>query len=277
MKKGTCVICGEVGELTFDHVPPKGVVPPDSVLVQAFASYVSSEAADVRGPHHALSSRSFPTLCDDCNGKRLGSLYDPHLIAFANDVARWLRLRLDHDLSLPRNVTVSGNPASIARAVVGHILAADENPLRALTQPVPLRDAMRGFFLGPDLPPPPELRVLVWPYPLTQQVLLRQFAISTLGEPRYPAPVSGCLLKFFPLAFLVTRTSVEVPGVRFSSLNLGTSDPINIELPLRGSPRPGWPDRIQGNEFLVLGNDVAYVASGGSQGARARKSRPRRR
>jgi hypothetical protein len=276
-RKGPCVICGEVGRLTSDHVPPKGAVPPDSVLVQAFTSYISSEATNARPAYPTLDSRSFPTLCEKCNSKRLGLLYDPHLIAFANDVARWLRLLLDHDLSLPRNITVSGRPASIARAVMGHLLAADENPSRTLAEPGPLRDAMRSFFLEPDAPPPPQLRLHVWPYPLAQQVLLRQFAVSTLDEPRYPAPISGCLLKFFPLAFLATRTSVEVPGVRFGSFDLATSDEVDIELPLERCPRPGWPERIQGDEVLLLGSDVAYVATGNSQNVRARRPRPRRR
>lgn len=277
MRKGACAICGEVGQLTFDHVPPKGVVPPDQVIVQAFASFISSDATDARPPHRTHSSRSFPTLCSICNSERLGALYDPQLIAFANGVARWLRLRLDHDLSLPRDITVSAQPASVARAVVGHMLAADENPQRANNQPVPLRDSMQSFFLDQDGSPPSELRVHAWPYPLTQQVLLRQFAISTLGRPKYPAPVSGCLLKFFPLAFLVTRTSVEVPGTRFGLLDLSTSTTADIELPIHGAPRPSWPERIQGNEVLFLGNDVAYVAGDGPQPASASRSRPRRR
>ena len=254
------MICGASGRLMRDHVPPKGSVPSDPILVQTLGSYISSDSADARPPHQALSSRDFPTLCSTCNNKRLGGRHDPALIALASEVTRWLRLRIDHDLFLPRDIVVSARQAAVGRAVVGHLLAADEDPQRALAEEVPLASMMRSFFLEENQSPPDELRVHIWPYPEAQQVLVRQFCIYTLGRPRYPAPVAGALLKFFPLAFLVTRTSVEVPGFRFGRLDLTSSAMSDLALPLAGAPRPGWPERIQGNEALLLANDVAYVA-----------------
>jgi hypothetical protein len=261
MKKGKCVICGEAGELTRDHVPPKGALPSDPVLVQALESFMSSDSPSARQPHKVFPSREFPTLCKRCNVERLGRQYDPALISLVIGVARWLRLSIEHDFSLPRKIEVSCQEAASARAVVGHLLAADEDPDRSLAGRDRVAQAMCDFFLDDQALPPPNLHVSLWPYPGTQQVLIRQFCISTLGSPRrYPAPISGGLLKFFPVGFLVSSTPPIVPGFRFAQLNLSNNSETEISLPLADAPRPGWPERIQGNEALLLADHVAYVA-----------------
>lgn len=237
MRKGQCVICAIPGPLTMDHVPPKGVVRPRPVLVNAFTNYISPGSAVGRPPFRTSHSRTFPTLCKRCNGDLLGALYDPALVELSNCASRWLRLKINHGFALPNDITVTARQAHVARAVIGHLLAADEQPQRSLDDEGPLQGAMRSFFLQPTEPPPPDLSVYLWPYPGSNQVLLRQFCISTLGEPRYPDPIAGGLLKFFPLAFLVTSTSAVVPGRRLGLLDLSSTEVGDLAIPLVGAPR----------------------------------------
>lgn len=273
MKKGPCVICGEPAPLTRDHVPPKGTVAPDPIVVKQLAHYISASTAP-EAPHRIeYQSRSFPTICERCNVRLLGQKYDPALASLANDVSRWLRLRLNHGITLPRDITVDAYQSQAARAVVGHVLAADEDPERTLENQGSIFSKMRAFFLEPSDPPPDGLYVYVWPYPGTTQVLIRGFCISTLGPPRYPAPIAGNLLKFYPLGFIVSSTPAELPKSRLGRLDLNTGDDqTELAIPLTGAPRSRWPEHPQDNEALLVANDVAYVAT--TADGHSRKSRP---
>lgn len=207
MKKGVCVICSESAQLTRDHVPPKGTVPPDPIVVKRLEEHIAASTTKPMPLRVEHRSRSFRTLCKRCNVELLGQRYDPALSSLANAVARWLRVRLDHGLSLPRDITVDAHQSRVARAIVGHLLAADEDPQRTLSDPASMFDKMRSFFLHPELPVPDDLHVYVWPYAGSFQVLIRGFCISTLGPPRYPAPIAGNLIKFYPLGFIVRQYS----------------------------------------------------------------------
>ena len=42
MKKGACVICSKSARLTRDHVPPKGTVPPDPIVVKRLEEHIAA-------------------------------------------------------------------------------------------------------------------------------------------------------------------------------------------------------------------------------------------
>jgi hypothetical protein len=192
----------------------------------------------------------------------LGKKYDPALAALANSVARWVRASFDHDLSLPRDITVSAQQPKVARAVIGHLLAADENPKRSLETKAPLQEAMRSFFLDEAGVPSRGLRVCIWPYPGVKQVIIRAFGVTSLAPPRYSHPFVGDLLKFYPLCFFVTIHPIAVPGYRIGRVDLGAAEaPSELVLPLNGAPHPDWPERMRDNEALLVANHVAYVGS----------------
>lgn len=262
MKKGACVICSKSARLTRDHVPPKGTVPPDPIVVKRLEEHIAAATTKPMPPRVEHRSRSFPTLCERCNVKLLGQKYDPALVSLANAVSHWLRARLDYDLSLPRDIAVDTYQSRVARAIVGHLLAADEDPQRTLSDSASMFAKMRSFFLHPELPAPKDLIVYVWPYPGSFQVLIRGFSIFTLGPPRYPAPIAGNLLKFYPLGFIVASTQAEMPNARLGRLKLDDNDKqTELSIPLFGAPRSRWPEHPADNEALLVANDVAYVAS----------------
>jgi hypothetical protein len=113
MKKGVCVICSKSAPLTRDHVPPKGTVPPDPIVVKRLEEHIAASTTKPMPLRVEHRSRSFRTLCKRCNVELLGQRYDPALSSLANAVARWLRVRLDHGLSLPQDITVDALPERV--------------------------------------------------------------------------------------------------------------------------------------------------------------------
>ena len=117
-RAGPCNICGEVGSLTWDHVPPKGGIELEPVEIdRAAAAYVSSLASEK--PEVSHDSLRFRTICAKCNSL-LGATYDPALNELARTVGRFLRT----PLTLPAVVQVETRPTAVVRAVLGHLLAA---------------------------------------------------------------------------------------------------------------------------------------------------------
>jgi len=81
-KKGRCHLCGEEGELSFEHVPPKRAFNECSVLRQKIEEWHAwAEGGPSRGK---IQQRGFGayTLCPSCNN-RTGSWYAPELVKWA--------------------------------------------------------------------------------------------------------------------------------------------------------------------------------------------------
>lgn len=144
--KGRCVICGAVGKLTDDHVPPRSVAEPTPLEMRRLGATIGTEAfSPYRRGFHAAK---FPSLCLGCNSSRLGSRYDPVLSRFAADVRRWISATEKMNLWLGKNIEVETYPALLARSVVGHLLAAEErkDPWE-VPQTGSSTDALKTFFL----------------------------------------------------------------------------------------------------------------------------------
>jgi len=250
--KGRCVICDSVGRLTRDHVPPQGVVPPRRIELRRIADVFGESGAEtVRGGFQAAV---FPSLCSKCNGKRLGERYDPALAAFANKVAVQLHAIVDVGIHIPGDLNVTTQPAALGRAVLGHLLAAEERP--SPVEPLAhgtMIDAVRAYFLDKTAPWSPNLYLSCWPYLGEEQVIVRGSAIQGVIRRAYPLIV-GDVLKFAPLAFWLTASDPRTSGHRFGLIPLGDVDTVEqvvkISLPLRGRPPWFWPERPMNHEAI---------------------------
>lgn len=81
-KYGRCHLCGEEGELSFEHVPPKKAFNEYPVVLQAIEEWIArEESAPLRG---TIQQRGFGayTLCASCNN-RTGSWYAPEIVKWA--------------------------------------------------------------------------------------------------------------------------------------------------------------------------------------------------
>lgn len=81
---GRCKICGNVGELTFEHLPPRGAFNQDSVILHSLnyiadQSYQSARKKPERRHNKGLGEHS---LCGSCNSFTGGEYGDTY-ISFA--------------------------------------------------------------------------------------------------------------------------------------------------------------------------------------------------
>lgn len=122
MTRGRCAICGAIGLLTKDHVPPKSVMEP-VVLEIIRISDLLMEDSERPVPRGGFQAPVFPSLCKDCNNQRLGLSYDPVLARFIEDTRPWVNI-IERGIIIPDGISVTTKPLRLARAVVGHLLAA---------------------------------------------------------------------------------------------------------------------------------------------------------
>jgi len=247
---GDCNICGQSGPLHFDHVPPQGCGNQAPVEQQALFQKLISGHAEYK---YTLSQNGvkYRTLCADCNSRLLGADLDPHLIAFA----RRLQDVINADLVLPRPVVhVRSNPARVARAVFGHLLAA-----KVLREETATDTAMRACIHDLDGPIPDELRLFFWVYPYGQITVMRDFVMpSQRGNMESVGFFS--LMKFFPVGFLLANQDAYEGLQRFEIPDDPRSAEIQVNLlPVR---HKDWPEMIDEGNFVIAGQsfDSAVAA-----------------
>src|SRR5690606_22437439 len=122
-----------------------------------------------------------------------GTAYDPALAHFCAEV------RAAYEApGWPLQFSIEIQPQLVMRSVLGHLSAVgvgrDQNG--PLTQP------LRDYLLDTAQPLPPMVRVYYWLYRSNTQVLVRDAAMGWLGSGA--RPFTFWLMKFYPLAFLVT-------------------------------------------------------------------------
>lgn len=258
--KGRCNICNAIGQLTRDHVPPLGTVESALFDVQNLTEYLSCESSK---PRRAHGSVEFINLCKVCNSERLGTYYDPHLKEFCNAAATWIRARYKLDLSLPAHTSIRIKPLRVARAIVGHLLAAEARSDRsAQLIHAPMPDAMRDFFLNENALPSPKLELFCWPYPSDWQVIIRAAGVAQYGR---KGVVTSDFLKFFPVAFWVAwDRPVSVSVDHLASLTLSDcsalDDECTIKMPLSNVPPVDWPENPAENGMLYVSDRMTSVA-----------------
>lgn len=191
----------------------------------------------------------FRTLCERCNSKLLGGRYDPALIEFVNAVTVYFR----SVLYLPATMSVRGYPQKIIRSVLGHMSAQGKGRYLKGPNTEPFRD----YFLDEALPLPAGIKVYYWLYPFYPQVLIRDAGYMDI---QHGSSVVIWLMKFFPLAFLVTwqdETEHRFPLPNFDSWrNAAISDEVDIPLDLRHIRHPDWPENPSDNSALLYGREA---------------------
>ena len=136
------------------------------------------------------------------------------------------------------------------RSVLGHLLAA-----KTETDEVMIDGLIRPCVIEPSMPIHDDIHILYWVYPYEETVILRDFYM--------PAVRGGFgdvgffnLLKFYPLAFLVTHQLPSYEGL--SSLHqfnqLAPDEKRNVQINLRSTKkRSRFPEECSNNNFLAIG------------------------
>jgi len=121
-------------------------------------------------------------------------------------------------------------------------------------------EPLRDYFLNDTLPLPDAINIYYWVFPYKGQVLVRDCALTdlTVGE-----SVFIWLMKFFPIAFLVTWC--EPVGYRFGLQNLAQwrtssiEDEVDIPVSLVSPMHQYWPEAPTNHTFLTYGAEAVFA------------------
>ncbi|MDE2598132.1 MAG: hypothetical protein KGL40_00765 [Rhodocyclaceae bacterium] len=248
-KNGICNICGEESKLTEDHTPPKGCISVTQVELKHIAARVSADATSER---RSVSQNGikYRTLCARCNNGLLGADYDVGLREFVNKIGDYLKSRMH----LPPTLNVPGYPQKIVRAVLGHLSAQGVGRYKK----GPQTEALREYMLDTSLPLPEGISIYCWPYPYRGHVVVRDAAFTYLPIGK---PCVFWLLKFFPVAFMVTWDQPEElvleKVVSFDTWRNAPYDyQAEIPVPLMPLIYEYWPEAPTDDSIVVYGPEA---------------------
>lgn len=249
-REGACNICGAVGKLTEDHTPPKSCLGVTASEMHLLFSRLSDTPA--KPGRHFRTGPSFRTLCGRCNNELLGAIYDPALAHFSSEVRRLTNTRL----LLPNEIALEIQPQLVVRSVMGHLAAMGVN--RYLKGD--LTESFRDYMLDKTLPLPQPVRFYYWLYPYRPQILVRDAATLNTGS---KVITLFWLMKFFPLAFLVTFDEPEHRQFDLPNLDAFRAEPYDarrqIGVRLRPLMHPSWPESPTDQNVTLYGEQAVTV------------------
>jgi len=241
---GRCNLCQKVKTLTWDHVPPKGGIVLQPVEIDRVASELIS-GLRLEKPEISHDGLKFRTICADCNSL-IGKQYDPALNEFAITVGNFLK----SSLKFPDLLHVEIRPTAVARAVLGHLLAARLSEIDAFNDP-----DIRSLIFGPEIPLPEGLSVFYWVHPYAQQIVFRD-ALMPKKRGDFSDFQRIGILKYFPLGFLVTNIS-EYEGLNALTQwrNEPASTVVRVPIRLKHIRDAFWPEAPTPGNFLFFGQE----------------------
>lgn len=256
--EGICVICGERGKLSQDHVPPKKCNNLNDVELNTLTpdkDYSRIGTTSQGGTH-------FKTLCKKCNSEKLGLEYDPALIDFSNAVTDLALGAKRKNIHLPPFIFPIIKPQRIARSIVGHVLAAVAIEETSGLISNPLSDAMRRYFLDDSSPLPKELDIYYWLYPSKKQVVIKYFSKAIWG---HKPTVTGHVIKFLPFGFWLVWNKPESFRFNVSKLvkdkGMAIDDTDQIIMDLYNRPSTLFPEVPEDMEINFLNNNHAFIGN----------------
>lgn len=250
-RHGECNICGNHGQLTEDHSPPKSCVRPTAVQIRHIVGLLADEGVEEKG-RISQNGLKFRTLCAHCNNELLGRRYDPAMAEFSERVSDIL----SSSLRLPNTIDVRCRPQLIARAVFGHLAAQGvERYLKG-----PHTEVLRDAFLDSTVPFPRGVRFYYWPFPYRGCVLIRDAAFMNL--PTKNVAIIW-LMKFFPVSFMIAWEQTEDPMFTVPSLSqwmkIAAGDVIEIPIPLKPIPHRYWPEAPSKTSIVIYGQEAMFA------------------
>lgn len=190
-KIGVCNICGKESKLSWDHVPPKGAIIYDDVII----SSISNNFIEVEKPPRELSQNGmkFRTICSDCNSL-VGSKYDSTF----NDFIHRLCTLIEENLGKLMTIEIDVDIELLLKSIFAHMLSAKSE----IEHTVP-DTFMREYLLNnKDIS---NINIHYWFYPFAINQVIRDILISKISSGN-SAFLS--ILKLYPIAFLVTDSNM---------------------------------------------------------------------
>jgi hypothetical protein len=246
-KISTCNICETSGLLTWDHVPPQGSLDLSPVEQRNILQHMTATGNAYQKVAISQNGVKYRTLCKTCNSK-LGSEYDPTLIEISASVGAYLKT----EIALPPRIHQKTKPNRLARAILGHLLAAKAEPENTTADV-----AMRSYVLNPTQTLPKDIRILYWIYPHPNIIVIRD-VVMPAQRGNFSNWGFFSILKYFPVAYLVTNLGAY-EGLSDLSLFTGSSidDDADIPIQLRDARHPEWPEMVDRGNIIAGGQSIA--------------------
>lgn len=255
---GYCVLCGHLGALTRDHVPPKGCAEiSNSVLTRLMAE---TDSGENKGQSLRIQGGlKFKSICGNCNNRRLGTMYDPELKAFVDSMHAGLKIA-NANVILRRMVHAKADLHAIARSVIGYLLAAHAVPeTDAWRGDIGASESRRQYFLDPALSFPTEWRLYCWPYFSRRQIILRHAAWMDVSPDRPgDKTIYEHVLKFLPFGFWLVHDqpadfAIPIPDITPTGLPVGLREMIWFNL--RDAPHVSYPESPSGQRVMLCADE----------------------
>ena len=189
-----CNICGQVTNLTWDHVPPKFCFNKQIVKFNSIIE-LNQEDTESQISQNGIKYRS---ICSKCNNSILGRNYDIEYEKLVNIL---------YDIyitpgEIGQYVEIQGIKINkVARAIVGHLLAARNDYFDGKGE-----NELREYFLNPNLKPPNEFKLLYYTYIYNTIMIIRDVVPKKFGRLEYAVPegLISCI-NSFPIAFILAH------------------------------------------------------------------------
>lgn len=266
-KFGKCNICGNIGPLTEDHVPPQGCTRPTKVFVRNLAQKLHGQQGKYLG-----KGIKFKTICSKCNNALLGSKYDQAFVNFCNSVISIVQV--GRNLYLP-NIFVSIQPVKIVKAIAGHMLASVDSTNQNARLDSPYWEFLRKVVQNEDEPIPDNLGIFYWLYPYDCQTVIPFFTYISTKNTKYG--LKGGILKFFPLAFWLIwdrPKEIKVPGILLPATpKMKIDEEISTKIDLFFVPRLNWPEDPDTNGIVFFAGELAKFADKATKRKKAKNSK----
>lgn len=238
-----CNICGKLLPLTWDHVPPKFCFNNGNVKYNSMMEFHKDNYKKEYSPNGI----KYRTICADCNNRILGAAYDREYKKLV-DILYSLYTSKE---KLSQYITIKELKINqIARAIVGHLLAAREDYVTGK-----IEEELRHFLLDETALPPKDLKLLYYSYPYNTVMIVRDVFPFKFDKNEYKAP--NCLISCinsFPLAFILASDCNDTCGLydMFELCTQNINDEVDIKIDLlsylfpnhKESRHPFWPCNV---------------------------------
>lgn len=223
-KQDYCNICGNLSELTWDHVPPKSCF--NDIPIK-FNDYFKGFPKPNNYSENFQNGTRYRSICSDCNNSILGSNFDIELTKFTCEVKKMFSSDGDpSSLITIKNLNLN----KVARAICGHLLAAknyyDDQCLAD--------KLLREYFLQQDQLPSKRLKLLYWVYPYSTIVIHRDIVVKSFNKAiKFPDGLIS-ILSAFPIAYILQldgSTDCDLDDI-FSYCSSNINETVDFQLDL---------------------------------------------
>jgi len=252
--KGYCVICGNHGPLSKDHVPPQGSITITKVEQVHLTEVFGVDRNPIQGIR-SMNGSKFRTICRVCNMTALGE--NDGEIA---DVCKSLTRKITHFITAANSpvshVHTPVNAVKYCRAMVGHVLAATSvTECLKPPQETPYFTPLQRFVLGDDHALDDTHDIYYWFFPHRHHQSIKLF---TMQNQRNQCCMS--VLSFFPLAFLLTEKGKGIFPAGAVKLEL-TDKSLFVNLSGANRDFSGFPAvGLSGDQMIALVDHLSIVS-----------------